>query len=77
MSSLKRTKENTIKQVKDLKKTVQNLKLEIETVKKSQRETTVEMETQGKRSGVIDANITNRIQERRENLRCRRYQRGY
>jgi hypothetical protein len=34
--------------------------MEIETIKKSQRETTLE---KGKRSGVIDASITDRIQE--------------
>jgi Mrp family chromosome partitioning ATPase len=38
--------------------------MEIETIKKSRRETTLEIENLGKRSGVIDANITNRIQER-------------
>ena len=37
--------------------------MEIETIKKSQRETTLELENLGKRSGVIDASITNRIQE--------------
>jgi hypothetical protein len=49
-----------------LDKTIVDLKMEIETVKKSQRETTLEIEDLGKRSGVIDANITNRIQEKRE-----------
>jgi hypothetical protein len=37
--------------------------MEIETIKKSQRETTLDIENLGKRSGVIDASITNRIQE--------------
>ena len=37
--------------------------MEIETIKKSQRETTLELENLGKRSGVIDASIINRIQE--------------
>jgi hypothetical protein len=37
--------------------------MEIETIKKSQRETTLEIENLGKRSGVMDASITNRIQE--------------
>jgi predicted ribosome quality control (RQC) complex YloA/Tae2 family protein len=37
--------------------------LEIETIKKSQRETTLEIENLGKRPGVIDTSITNRIQE--------------
>jgi prefoldin subunit 5 len=47
--------------VKELNKTIQDLKMEIETIKKSQRATTVELENLGKRSGVIDANITDRI----------------
>ena len=37
--------------------------MEVETIKKSQRETTLEIENLGKRSGVIEASITNRIQE--------------
>ena len=64
------------KQVKDLNKNIQDLKMEIETIKKkSQRETTLEIENLGKRSGVIDASITNRIQEIERNLRGRRYHR--
>ena len=47
----------------ELNKTVHDLKLEVETVKKSQREESLEMENLEKRSGVTDANITNRIQE--------------
>jgi prefoldin subunit 5 len=59
--------------VKELNKTIQDLKMEVETIKKSQRETTLEIEILGKKSGAIDASITNRIQEMvRENLRCRR-----
>ena len=42
--------------------------MEIETIKKSQRETTLEIENLGKRSGVIDASITNRIQEIEERI---------
>jgi hypothetical protein len=42
-----------------MNKTIQDL----ETIKKSQRETTLELENPGKRSEVIDASITNRIQE--------------
>ena len=61
--SLKEFHENTNKQVKDLSKTIQNLKTEVETTKKSQRETTLEIENLGKKSGAIDANINNRIQE--------------
>ena len=42
--------------------------MEIETIKKSQRETTLEIENLGKRSGVIDASITHRIQEIEERI---------
>jgi hypothetical protein len=49
--------------VKELNKSIQDVKMEIETIKKSQRETTLEIEILGKRSGVIDLNISNRIQE--------------
>jgi uncharacterized coiled-coil protein SlyX len=42
--------------------------MEIETIKKSQRETTLEIENLGKRSGVIDLNITNRIQKLEERI---------
>jgi predicted nucleic acid-binding Zn-ribbon protein len=52
-----------------MNKTIQDLKMEIETIKKSQREKTLELENLGKRSGVIDASITNRIQEIEESLR--------
>ena len=44
-----------------MNKTIQDLKMEIETIKNSQKETTLEIENLGKRSGTIDANITNRI----------------
>jgi predicted nucleic acid-binding Zn-ribbon protein len=66
--SLKELQENTTKQVKELNKTIQDLKMEIETIKKSQRETILETENLGKRSGVIDAGITNRIQEIEERI---------
>jgi uncharacterized coiled-coil protein SlyX len=42
--------------------------MELETIKKSQRKTTLELENLGKRSGVIDASITNRIQEIEERI---------
>ena len=42
--------------------------MELETIKKSQRETTLELENLGKRSGVIDASITNGIQEVEERI---------
>jgi hypothetical protein len=51
--------------VKEINKTMQDLKMEIETIKKSQRKTTVELENLGQIPGVIDASITNRIQEER------------
>jgi prefoldin subunit 5 len=54
--------------VKELNKTIQVLKMEIETIKKSQRETTLDIENLGKRSGVIDAKITNKIQEMEERI---------
>jgi predicted nucleic acid-binding Zn-ribbon protein len=54
--------------VKELNKTIQDLKMEIETIKKSQSETTLEIENLGKKSGDIDASITNRIQEIQERI---------
>jgi len=54
--------------MKELNKTIQDLKMEIETIKISQRETTLEIENLGKRPGVIDASITNRIQEIEEKI---------
>jgi hypothetical protein len=42
--------------------------MEIETIKKSQREITTELENVGKKSGVTDASITNRIQEIEERI---------
>jgi wobble nucleotide-excising tRNase len=51
-----------------MNRTIQNLKTEIETIKKPQRKTTLELENLGKRSGVIDASITNRIQEIEERI---------
>ena len=66
--SLKELQENTIKQAKERNKTIQDLKKELETIKKSQREATLELENLGKRSGVIDASITSRIQEMEERI---------
>jgi len=51
-----------------LNKTIQDLKMEIEKITKSQRETSLEIENLGKRLGVIDASITNRIQEIEETI---------
>jgi hypothetical protein len=42
--------------------------MELETIKKSQRKTTLEIEHLGKRKGIIDASITNRIQEIEERI---------
>ena len=47
--------------MKVLNKTMQDLKLETETIMKSQWETTLEIEYLEKRSGVIEASVTNRI----------------
>ena len=54
--------------MKELNKTIQDLKMKIETIKKSQRDTTLEIENLGKRSGVIYASITNRIQETEDRI---------
>jgi predicted nucleic acid-binding Zn-ribbon protein len=51
-----------------MNKMIQDLKMEIETVKKSQRETTLELKNLGKKTGVIDASITKRIQEIEERI---------
>ena len=37
-------------------------------IKKSQKEATLKIENQGKRSGVIDASITNRTQKIKEKI---------
>jgi hypothetical protein len=42
--------------------------MEVETIKKTQRETTTEIELLGKKSGTIDASISNRIQEMEERI---------
>jgi cell fate (sporulation/competence/biofilm development) regulator YmcA (YheA/YmcA/DUF963 family) len=42
--------------------------MEVETIKKSQKEATLELENLGKRSGAIDASITNRIQAIEERI---------
>jgi predicted nucleic acid-binding Zn-ribbon protein len=51
-----------------LNKTIQDLKREIETIKNTQRETTLEIENLGKKSGTIDASISNRIKEMEERI---------
>jgi predicted nucleic acid-binding Zn-ribbon protein len=52
----------------ELNKTIQNLKREVERIKKTQSETTLEIEILGKKSGTIDASISNRIQEMEEGI---------
>ena len=47
---------------------IQDLKMEIETTKKPQKETALKIENLGKRSGVIDASITNIIKEIEERI---------
>ena len=46
-----------------MNKSVQELKVEVESIKKIQMEATLEMKNLGKRSGIVDPSITNRIQE--------------
>jgi predicted nucleic acid-binding Zn-ribbon protein len=62
-NSLKEIQENTGKQVKELNKAIQDLKVKVETIKKKQMEANLEMENLGKRSGIANVSITNRIQE--------------
>jgi uncharacterized coiled-coil DUF342 family protein len=52
----------------ELNKTIQDLKREVDTIKKTHSEATMEIETQRKKSGTIDASITNRIQEMEERI---------
>jgi hypothetical protein len=52
----------------ELNKPIHDLKMEVETMKKSQRETTPEIEILGKKSGTIDAGISNRTQEMEERI---------
>ena len=66
--SLRGLQENTNKQVMELNKTIQDLKMEGESIKKTQRETTQEIETLGKKSEIIDASISNRMQEMEEKI---------
>jgi hypothetical protein len=54
--------------VKELDKLVQHLKVEVETIKKTQMGANLEMKYLGKRSGITDLSITNRIQEIEERI---------
>jgi hypothetical protein len=59
---LKEKQESTSKQVMEMNKTIIDIKREVDTKKKTQSEATLEIETLGKKSGTIDASISNRIQ---------------
>jgi chromosome segregation ATPase len=56
------------KQVMELNKTIQDIKREVDTIKKTQSEATLEIGNLGKKSGTIDASISNRIQEMEERI---------
>ena len=51
-----------------MNKTILDLKREENTIKKTQSEATLEIRTIGKKSGTIDASISNRIQEMEERI---------
>jgi hypothetical protein len=70
---LNELQETTTKLVKELNKTIQDLKMEIETIKKSQKETTLEIEVRSHRCNYHQQNT----RDKRENLRCRRYNRKH
>jgi hypothetical protein len=53
--------------VEEMNKTIQGVKMEVEK-QTNQRETTLEIETLGKKSGTIDASISNRIKEMEERI---------
>ena len=63
--------------MKELNKTIQDLKMEVETIKKSHVEENLWIKILGKKSKAIDMNITNKIRDERENLRCRRFHRKH
>jgi hypothetical protein len=52
----------------ELNKTTQDQKMGVETLKKTQRKSTLEIEIPKKKSGTIDASISNRIQEMEERI---------
>jgi hypothetical protein len=57
------------KEEKELNKNhPESKKMKVETIKKSQRETILKIEKLEKKSGAIDAKITNRIQEIEERI---------
>jgi predicted nucleic acid-binding Zn-ribbon protein len=52
----------------EMNKTILDLKKEVNTIKKMQSKAKLEIETLGKKSGNIDASISNRIQEMEERI---------
>jgi hypothetical protein len=52
----------------EMNKTKLDLKREADKIKKTQSEATLEIETLGKKSGTIDASISNRIPEMEQRL---------
>jgi chromosome segregation ATPase len=65
---LKEKEESTYKQVMEMNKAILDLKRKLDTIKKTKSEATLKIETLGKKSGTIDANISNRIQEIEERI---------
>ena len=51
-----------------MNKTILELKIKVDTIKKTQNEAILEIETVGKKSGTIDASISNRIQVMEERM---------
>ncbi|MCL0274182.1 hypothetical protein M2T36_25050, partial [Escherichia coli] len=66
----KELQENQTKEVMELNKTIQDLKREVDTIKKTQNDATLEIETLCKKSGMMDASISNRTQEMEERMLC-------
>ena len=58
--------EKTYKQVMEMNKTILDLKREVDRIKETQSEATLEIEALGKKYGIIDGSISNRIQEMEE-----------
>ena len=61
--SLKETRGNQEKTIKQVMETVQEMKTEMEAMKKTQTEGWLDMENLGKRTETTESSITNRIQE--------------
>ena len=51
-----------------MNKTIEDIKMEVETMEKTQRKTTLEIDTLEKKSGNIDVNTSNRIEEMEERI---------